>query len=110
MSDSKARRKEQTATQRNLTDRVSAILFDADPVGINFDSNADEYEAEAEAIVIALPEATGIDDVTDIAYGAFVQWFDVETAGQREQYIGVAAQIWDEWRRCDERSVPRPDG
>ena len=32
----------QTATRRDLVLEVSRILFDADPIGINFQSNTDE--------------------------------------------------------------------
>ena len=52
-----------TVTQRDLVDEVSRLLFRADPVGINFETNTDEYDAEAETIVIALPNVHGPDDV-----------------------------------------------
>lgn len=54
----------QTVTQRDLVEVVSALLSRADPVGINFETNKDEYDAEAETIVIALPKATGEGDVS----------------------------------------------
>ena len=31
---------------------VSAILFHHDPIGINFETNSDEYDAEAQTIVL----------------------------------------------------------
>lgn len=51
----KAQRVEATADARELVDAISQALFRADPVGINFETNTDEYVAEAETIVIALP-------------------------------------------------------
>lgn len=35
--------------QESLVARVQEILFDEDPIGINFGSNIDEYELEAHA-------------------------------------------------------------
>jgi len=95
----KQSRFEQTATQRQVVDAVSQILFRADPVGINFETNTDEYDAEAETIVIGLPNAQGADDVKALTHETFVQWFDARTAGPVEQYAAVAAEIWNLWRR-----------
>lgn len=88
-----------TVTQRDLVDEVSRLLFRADPVGINFETNTDEYDAEAETIVIALPNVHGPDDVKALAHGSFVQWFDARTAGPVERYAEVASQIWSLWQR-----------
>ncbi len=77
----KARRMEATADARELVDAVSQALFRADPVGINFETNTDEYVAEAETIVIALPKATSPQDVQALTHECFVQWFDPELAG-----------------------------
>lgn len=90
---------DQTATQRDLVDAVSQLLFRADPVGINFDTNTDEYDAEAETIVIGLPRTGGPEDVKALAHEALVQWFDAQTAGPADRYAAVAAEIWNLWRR-----------
>jgi hypothetical protein len=92
-------RYEQTVTKRDLVEAVSAILFRADPIGINFETNTDEYDAEAETIVIALPKATSPDDVKALTHDAFVQWFDAQTAGPIDRYTPVATEIWSLWRR-----------
>lgn len=89
----------QTVTQRDLVAEISGILFEADPIGINFESNTDEYDAEAETIVIALPRARGADDVRSLTHEAFVQWFDPETAGSMERYRAASAEIWKAWQR-----------
>ncbi len=49
----KAQREEGTADVRHLMDAVSQALSRADPVGINFESDPDEYDAEAQTLVIA---------------------------------------------------------
>ena len=90
---------EQTVTQRDLVDAVSQILFRADPVGINFETNKDEYEAEAETIVIGLQNAHRPEDVMALTHETFVQWFDAQIAGPIERYAAVASEIWNLWRR-----------
>ncbi len=92
-------RVEQTVTQRDLVDQVSHILFRADPIGINFETNTDEYDAEAETIVIALSNAHGPEDVKALMHETFVQWFDAQTAGPVERYRSLAAEIWNLWKR-----------
>jgi hypothetical protein len=89
----------QTATRRDLVAAVSAALFRADPIGINYETNTDEYDAEAETIVIALPKAAGVDEVRALTHEAFIQWFDEATAGPIERYDAVANEIWDLWCR-----------
>lgn len=61
-----------TVTQRDIVAEVSRILFEADPIGINFESNTDEYDAEAETIVIALRSASNVDDARATIHEAFV--------------------------------------
>jgi hypothetical protein len=95
----KQSRFEQTVTQRDLVDAVSQILFRADPVGINFETNTDEYDAEAETIVIGLPNAHCPEDVTALTHETFVQWFDAQLAGPIDRYSAVASEIWNLWRR-----------
>ena len=83
---------DQTATQRDLVDAVSQLLFRADPVGINFDTNTDEYDADEQTLgELAVREA--------LAHEALVQWFDAQTAGPADRYAAVAAEIWNLWRR-----------
>jgi hypothetical protein len=90
---------EQTVTQRDLVDAVSQILVLADPVGINFETNTDEYDAESETIVIGLPNAHGPEDVTALTHETFVQWFGAQIAGPIDRYTAVASEIWNLWRR-----------
>jgi hypothetical protein len=92
-------RLEQTTTQRDLVDVVSEMLFRADPIGIKFETNTDEYDAEAETIVIGLHLASGPKDVNTLAHETFVQWFDAETAGPPERYASAATEIWNLWQR-----------
>lgn len=104
----KRQRFAQTATQREIVTEVSRILFEADPIGINFESNTDEYDGEAETIVIGLAGARSADDVRSLTHEAFVQWFDAQTAGPAERYASIAAGIWDAWRRAQGQSALTP--
>lgn len=90
-------REQQTRAQREFVLQVSRILFEADVVGLNFETNTDEYDSEAKTIVIGLPHATNAADVEVLAHETFVEWFDADTAGPRALYSDVAAAIWDAW-------------
>jgi len=80
-------------TQRDLVQDVSQSLFAADLIGINFETNTDEYDSEAETIVIALPQAARPKDVQALTHETFVQWFDPQTAGPAERYAAVGVDI-----------------
>jgi len=76
---------------------VSDALFKADPVGINFETNTDEYEPEAGTIIPRLRSAASAEDVQTIVHEEFCRWFDPVNVGPREKYALVAAEIWALW-------------
>ncbi len=77
-----------------LFDEVSEILFEADPVGINFETNTDEYEPEVGTILPRLVECHSSTDVRRVVHEEFVRWFDADIAGPIENYTEIADQIW----------------
>jgi biotin-(acetyl-CoA carboxylase) ligase len=79
---------------KHLVSRVSSLLFDADPIGINFEANTDEYDAEAASIVRRLHEAGSVEALQQIIHEEFVRWFDQATAGPLERYRPIAESIW----------------
>jgi hypothetical protein len=83
----------------SLFDEVSAALFAADPVGINFGGNTDEYDPEARTILPRLDDAHSADHVQVIIYEEFCRWFDKEDAGEIGRYEEVSAIIWEAWLR-----------
>jgi hypothetical protein len=85
-----------------LYDMVAALLFEADPTGINFSDNTDEYEPEAGTILPRLVDAKTVDDVQAIVHEEFCRWFDVEDAGPREKYSEVSVKIWKAWQAAFE--------
>ena len=81
-----------------LFDTVAALLFQCDPMGINFGDNADEYEPETGTILPKLAGAKSVDDVQSIVCEEFCRWFGEVEAGPRENYKVVAVKIWEMWR------------
>jgi hypothetical protein len=90
------RRKELRERYGVAYDGLSKILFTEDPVGINFETNTDEYEPEVGTIIARLGECRSVDDMRRIVHEEFVKWFDVVTAGPPENYQIVAKRIWKE--------------
>jgi hypothetical protein len=73
------------------------IFFRHDPIGINFDENVDEYAPEVETILPRVPEAVGIDSLTDLLHQEFDHWFS-GVAGPRERYLPIAREVWSWWQ------------
>ncbi len=84
---------------------VSALLFEADPIGLNFSDNTDEYEPEAVTIIPRLRACNGPDDVAAVVFEEFVRWFTVEDAGPRESYLEVSGRIWVSWQRFSSQNA-----
>ncbi len=83
--------------QEDEVDWLEALLFEADPIGINFEENSDEYRPEAETIQLRRAEAHSTADVRRIIHEEFVRWFDDQLAGPPERYEQVARQVWERW-------------
>jgi hypothetical protein len=80
-----------------LFESVSIALFEADPMGLNFESNTDEYEPEVGTILPRLAKSICVQDVEKIVYEEFCHWFSVKDAGPKETYGPVASKIWEIW-------------
>ncbi len=76
---------------------VEGVLFVDDPIGINYETNLDEYRPEAETIVLRLPEAHSRVDVHQIVWEEFVNWFGADIAKSPERYEAVSDTIWNLW-------------
>ena len=77
---------------------VLALLFKADPIGINFKDNTDEYEPEVDTILPRLSSCANAADVEKVVHEEFVRWFDWDTAGPQERYRVVTKQIWERYK------------
>ena len=96
----RARRDALRRASRGSFDRVAAILFEEDPIGINFENNTDEYEPEVETILPRLAACADVHAVQSVVHEEFVRWFDPVTAGPREGYERIARRIWTELIRA----------
>ena len=90
------RRTELRAEYGPLYDRVSAILFEADPAGVNFGDNTDEYEPEADLIVPRLRSCSSVEDVQRLVFEVFTKMFDDDTVEAPERFHRIAGLIWAE--------------
>jgi hypothetical protein len=76
---------------------LERLLFEHDPIGINFEENEDEYRPEAQTILLRRAEAVTMADLTRIIHEEFVAWFGKETAGPRSRYKAIARDVWAVW-------------
>jgi len=79
-----------------IYDRVTAILFEEDPIGINYEFNTDEYEPETGSILPRISSCRSAVELQLVVHGEFVRWFNAETAGPLEKYARIATRIWRE--------------
>ncbi|MFZ2424092.1 MAG: hypothetical protein WBD79_17040 [Anaerolineae bacterium] len=85
---------------------ISTMIFKADPIGINFTINTDEYDPEAGTVIPRLSACQTADDVTAVLYEEFTKWFEAEIAGKRADYVELAQNLWT---LSQERAANRPD-
>ena len=78
-----------------LYDHVSQLLFNWDPIGINFEVNTDEYEPEVSTILPRLRSCTSAEDVQRVVHEEFCRWFDADMAGPLEKYERIGHDIWN---------------
>ena len=92
---SREERRRALAPHQHLVDEVSALLFRHDPLGINYERNTDEYDPEADTIVLRLTDVEStppVDELQQVVYEEFCRWFG-ESAGQRRQYDTIAVEL-----------------
>ena len=89
-----ARREQLRRHFRGEYDRTLAILFEEDPMGINFGDNADEYEPEVDTILPRLHRCRSAADVQQVVQEEFVRWFDETAGSDPARYRRIAARIW----------------
>jgi hypothetical protein len=77
-----------------LFDQVSALLFRHDSIGINFDTNTDEYDPEARTILPRLGRCESEADVLRVIVEEFHRWFGEDIREAQADYNQIAADIW----------------
>ena len=88
-----------------LFEQITAALFEADPIGINFKSNTDEYDPEAGTIIPRLQSCNSAFDVNHVVFEEFCRWFDAESVGERKAYEQVSELIWRIWQDFNARKA-----
>ena len=81
-----------------LYDWLLHLLFERDPIGINYDQNTDEYEPEVGTILPRLGSCSNAEDVQRVIHEELCRWFDVPTAGAVERYESIAREVWERIR------------
>jgi len=82
-----------------LWDEVSSILFEDDPIGINYGFNTDEYEPEVRTILPRLVGCGSSREAQRVIFEEFEKWFGVGHAGTIERYDGLAHRVWVVWKQ-----------
>lgn len=96
--DSRQQRTRLKQQHRQMFDELSALLFRHDPICLNFETNTDEYDPEAETILPRLLECHSEQGVLTVVHEEFNRWF-ADSAGSKERYTNIAAEIWERWGR-----------
>jgi hypothetical protein len=91
------RRKRLKNEYGELFDQTSAILFRHDPIGINFEENADEYDPEVGTILPRLGACASAIEVRHVVFEEFCKWFDLENDGDETSYGAIAEELWALW-------------
>ena len=81
-----------------LFNSISALLYRHDPIGLNFEDNTDEYDAETGTILPRLRTCASPSDVLRVVHEEFVRWFSADDAGPEEGYAKIASEIWRLWQ------------
>ena len=96
LDQARAARRVLKTAYREAFMRLAEILFEEDPIGINFEDNTDEYEAEAGTILPKLRDCQTVEQIQRVLHSEFVRWFDVQIAGSPDRYRRAAERIWAE--------------
>ena len=86
---------------KELFFELQGILFSHDLMGINFETNTDEYDPELGTILPRLKTAKNTIEVSNLIAEEFEKWFDSEEANKipRSAYDSLATEIWAAWRK-----------
>jgi len=87
------------AKHPELFSRLQKCFFEHDPIGINFEFNADEYDPEVGTVIPRLPDCQSQADVLVVVHEEFVRWFGAVTAGDASRYEKIAADVCRIWKK-----------
>lgn len=107
---SAAEKKRLSDEYQTLFQKLAEVCFRHDPMGINFESNTDEYEPEARTILPRLKACENSDEAVTVVHEEFQKWFGSDIAGPRERYLALAEEIWQIWNNRSRQLLPSPKG
>ena len=83
--------------QNGLEQDISAILLQCDPLNIAYSD--DEYNPEARNIVAGLDRTGSLQDVHDLIFEVFTDFFEPwPVAHEKKRYAAAAEKIWERWQ------------
>ena len=82
-----------------LLDEVSATLFLHDPLGLNLDEHAGEYDAVAARVLARLRTVGNRWDAAGAIHDACVAVAGAARAGRPDRYRDLAGDVWELWAR-----------
>lgn len=88
------------ASMTGIVGAVSAALNEADPARLGKTLPGDEYDSEAETIVLRLADRrrlSTVEEVREIVHEEFTRWFGPDIAGPSERYAAVAEDVHRLW-------------
>jgi len=93
------RRRELLVGHEDMVAVVEQVLFWGDPVGINFETNTDEYRPEAETITLRLVTegASSKSILHEMIIDEFAHWFGAFAVRDPARYDHIADELWIVW-------------
>lgn len=92
MTERREERKRLKREYEGLFTDLSAYLFQADPMGLNYEINPDEYDPEVGTILPRVLQLDTVGEIADVVREEFNRWFG-EPAIYRSTYEDLAADI-----------------
>ncbi len=89
VENDRAAREEVRRRYPELFAAVSAAMFRHDVIGLNFDTNSDEYDPEAGTVIPRLKDCSSAEDVATVLHEEYSNWFGPKTAGAKVKYAAL---------------------
>ena len=88
---------------RSMIRNISTILYECDPMCLNFYTNTDEYDPEAESIVALFKNKEAVDEVGQMIVDVIMRWFNRDFSEYKtdRKWIHMAQRIsmaWGEYK------------
>lgn len=82
-----------------LLQSISGILYECDPMCLQWGHNEDEYDPEAVSIIYALHDAKSADDVANVVVREFQHWFSYDLSPYKDnpKFVRMCWRIWTAW-------------